>query len=94
ADTHKTSTPSPIFSPNNSYIQDSSTNTEGEVQTEVAETTDVPIPNNTGLVPQKMEIKVAAEESDKPTLTTSEMEILMDSKEPSSTYTAGNTIYS
>ncbi|CAG8787426.1 17187_t:CDS:2, partial [Gigaspora rosea] len=62
ADTHKTSTPSPIFSPNNPYIQDSSTNTEGEVQTEVA-----------------------AEESDKPTPTTSEMEILTDSKEPSST---------
>ncbi|CAG8826474.1 18717_t:CDS:2, partial [Gigaspora rosea] len=84
ANTHKTSTPSPIFSPNNSYIQDSLMNTEGEAQTEVAETTDVLTPNNTGLVPQKMEIEIA-EESDKPTPTTSEMEILTDSKEPSST---------
>ncbi|CAG8799174.1 24835_t:CDS:1, partial [Gigaspora rosea] len=71
--------------PNNPYIQDSSTNTEGEAQTEVAETTNVSTPNITGLVPQKMEIEIAAEESDKPTPTTSEMEILMDSKEPNST---------
>ncbi|CAG8518587.1 19167_t:CDS:1, partial [Gigaspora rosea] len=47
ADTHKTSTPSPIFSPNNPYIQDSSMNTEGEAQTEVAETTNVSTPSNT-----------------------------------------------
>ncbi|CAG8503737.1 640_t:CDS:2, partial [Gigaspora rosea] len=38
-----------------------------------------------GLVPQKMEIKLATKELDKPTPTVSEMEILMDSKEPSST---------
>ncbi|CAG8767840.1 22839_t:CDS:2 [Gigaspora rosea] len=41
-----------------------------------------------------MEIEIAAEESDKPTPTTSEMEILTDSKEPNSTqkfYTFGST---
>ncbi|CAG8807110.1 23138_t:CDS:2, partial [Dentiscutata erythropus] len=81
--THNTPAPIPILSPNNPYIQDTSTNTKGEAQTERAEIIEVLTPNNTGLVPQKMEIESAAEELDKPAPTASKMEVLTNLKEPS-----------
>ncbi|CAG8676395.1 10146_t:CDS:1 [Dentiscutata erythropus] len=81
---HNTPIPISILSPNNPYIQDTSTNSKGEAQTEMAEIIEVPTPNNTGLVPQKMKIESAAEELDKTAPIASKIEVLTDLKEPSS----------